>query len=172
MLVLAFNDNPVTGESEQTVTMMAPDGTIRPVTQEELDAMKVSDENLEHKVDVVEIEPQNPPREISKDEVFMIVEEMPEFPGGELEMRRYIAEHVIYPQDAKAQKQQGKAFVTFIIDTNGNVKDVKIARGTGYESIDNEAVRVVKSLPQFKPGRQRGQTVNVSFTVPINFQLN
>ena len=172
MLVFSFNDNPVTGESEQTVTMMAPDGTIRPVTQEELDAMKVSDENLEHKVDVVEIEPQNPPREISKDEVFMIVEEMPEFPGGELEMRRYIAEHVIYPQDAKAQKQQGKAFVTFIIDTNGNVKDVKIARGTGYESIDNEAVRVVKSLPQFKPGRQRGQTVNVSFTVPINFQLD
>ena len=172
MLVFSFNDNPVTGESEQTVTMMAPDGTIRPVTQEELDAMKVSDENLEHKVDVVEIVPQNPPREISKDEVFMIVEEMPEFPGGELEMRRYIAEHVIYPQDAKAQKQQGKAFVTFIIDTNGNVKDVKIASGTGYESLDNEAVRVVKTLPQFKPGRQRGQTVNVSFTVPINFQLN
>lgn len=172
MLVFSFNDNPVTGESEQTVTMMAPDGTIRPVTQEELDAMKVSDENLEHKVDVVEIVPQNPPREISKDEVFMIVEEMPEFPGGELEMRRYIAEHVIYPQNAKAQKQQGKAFVTFIIDTNGNVKDVKIASGTGYESLDNEAVRVVKSLPQFKPGRQRGQTVNVSFTVPINFQLD
>ena len=87
-------------------------------------------------------------------------------------MRKYIAEHVIYPQDAKAKNQQGKAFVQFVIDKNGDVKDAKIARSTGCESIDNEAVRVVKSLPQFKPGRQRGQNVNVSFTIPINFQLN
>ena len=172
MLIFSFNDNPETGESEQTVTVMAPDGTVRPVSQEELDAMKVSDENLEDVVEVEVIASESEPSEASDDQVYMIVEEMPEFPGGELEMRKYIAEHVIYPEEAKVKKQQGKAFVTFIIDKNGDVKDVKIARGTDYESLDNEAIRVVKSMPQWKPGRQRGQNVNVSFTVPINFQLN
>ena len=162
--MLIFNYEDATGEL--TVTSMSPDGTVRPVSDEELEKMRVPDDI------VVEELIEESEKDFDNDQVFMIVEEMPEFPGGELELRRYIAEHVIYPQDAKAKNQQGKAFVQFVIDKNGDVKDAKIARSTGCESIDNEAVRVVKSLPQFKPGRQRGQTVNVSFTVPINFQLN
>ena len=156
--MLIFNYEDATGEL--TVTSMSPDGTVRPVSQEEHDAV------------VEVIMKKDAERDISKDDVFFIVEEMPEFPGGELELRKFLAENVRYPEDAKVKKQQGKAYVQFVIDTNGDVKDVEIARSTGCESIDNEAVRVVKSLPQFKPGRQRGQTVNVSFTVPINFQLN
>ena len=156
--MLIFNYEDATGEL--TVTSMSPDGTVRPVSQEEHDAV------------VEVIMKKDAERDISKDDVFFIVEEMPEFPGGELELRKFLAENVRYPEDAKVKKQQGKAYVQFVIDTNGDVKDVEIARSTGCESLDNEAMRVVKTLPQWKPGRQRGQNVSVSFTVPINFQLN
>ena len=111
-------------------------------------------------------------REIPEDEIFIIVEDMPEFPGGEEELRKFIAENVEYPEDAKAQKQEGKVFVKFVIDKEGNVRDAEIANGTKFESLNNEALRVIKSMPQWKPGKQRGQNVNVSFVVPINFQLN
>ena len=97
---------------------------------------------------------------------------MPEFPGGEEALRKYIADNVKFPDEAKANGQEGKVFVQFIIDKNGDAKDVEIVNGTGIDCLDNEAIRVVKSMPQWKPGRQRGQNVNVSFTVPINFQLN
>lgn len=111
-------------------------------------------------------------REIPEDEIFIIVEDMPEFPGGEEDLRKFIAENVEYPEDAKAQKQEGKVFVKFVIDKEGNVRDAEIVNGTRFESLNNEALRVIKSMPQWKPGKQRGQNVNVSFTVPINFQLN
>ena len=111
-------------------------------------------------------------REIPESEVYTTVEDMPEYPGGDLELRKYIAETVRYPEEAKANNQCGKVFVKFVIDKEGNVRDVELARGTGFESIDNEAMRVVKTLPQWKPGRQRGEAVNVSYVVPINFQLN
>jgi len=111
-------------------------------------------------------------REIPEDEIFIIVEDMPEFPGGEEELRKFIAENVEYPEDAKAQKQEGKVFVKFVIDKEGNVRDAEIVNGTRFESLNNEALRVIKSMPQWKPGKQRGQNVNVSFVVPINFQLN
>ena len=159
------------GGKDAIITHVDPDGTITPVSKEEFEAI-ANDKNHKDVVAAIMQQKEPEPSEPSEDEVYMIVEEMPEFPGGELKLRKYIAEHVIYPQDAKAKNQQGKAFVQFVIDKNGDVKDAKIARSTGCESIDNEAVRVVKSLPQFKPGRQRGQNVNVSFTIPINFQLN
>lgn len=111
-------------------------------------------------------------REIPENEVFMMVEDMPEFPGGELELRKFIAENVEYPEDAKAQKQEGKVFVKFVIDKEGNVRDAEIANGTKFESLNSEALRVIKSMPQWKPGKQRGQNVNVSYVIPIKFQLN
>ena len=110
-------------------------------------------------------------REIPEDEIFIIVEDMPEFPGGEEELRKFIAENVEYPEDAKAQKQEGKVFVKFVIDKEGNVRDAEIVNGTRFESLNNEALRVIKSMPQWKPGKQSGQNVNVSYVVPINFQL-
>lgn len=136
------------------------DGTVRMLSNEE--------SGIDY---VVEIIP-DAEREISKDELYMIVEEMPEFPGGELELRKFLAENVRYPEDAKEQKKAGKVFVGFVIDKEGFVRDVELRRGIDCESINNEAIRVVKTLPQWKPGKQRGQNVNVSFVVPINFQLN
>ena len=159
MLIFSFNENPETGESEQTVTVMAPDGTVRPVSQEELDAMKVSDENLEE-VDV----------KISGDEVFMIVEEMPEFPGGEEALVKFIAESTKYPEEAKNKRIEGKVFVQFVINKEGNVENVKLAKSID-PLLDEAAMNIVKSMPQWKPGRQKGEAVKVSFTIPINFQL-
>ena len=103
-------------------------------------------------------------------EVFFIVEEMPEYPGGELALRQYIANSVDYPEIAKENGIQGKVYVTFVVTKDGSTADVKIARGVD-SSLDAEALRVVNSLPKWKAGKQRGQFVNVSYTVPINFVL-
>ena len=102
---------------------------------------------------------------------FIAVEQMPEFPGGEMEMRKFIAENVRYPEDAKADNAQGTAYVKFIVDKTGKVTEPSIVRGTDNESLDEEAIRVVSLMPDFKPGRQRGENVAVSFVVPIKFAL-
>ena len=114
-----------------------------------------------------------------EEQVFFIVEHMPEFPGGELEMRKFIADNIKYPEEAKAKGLSGKVFVQFIIDKNGDVVSPKIARGID-PILDNEAIRVIQSLPKWKPGEQSeridGEKVwvpkNVSFTVPVNFSLD
>lgn len=103
-------------------------------------------------------------------EVFFIVEDMPEFPGGDLALRNYIATHVDYPVIAQENGIQGKVYVTFVVGKDGSVKNASIARGVD-PSLDKEAIRVVNSLPKWKPGKQRGKPVNVSYTVPINFVL-
>ncbi len=103
-------------------------------------------------------------------DVFNIVEEMPEFPGGDIALRRLIAETVKYPVIAKENGYQGKVYVSFVVEKDGTVGRAKIARGV-TPSLDAEAIRVVKELPNWKPGKQRGQAVAVSFTVPINFVL-
>ena len=104
-------------------------------------------------------------------DVFTVVEDMPEFPGGEMEMRKFIAENVRYPEDAKDNNAQGTAYVKFIVDKTGKVTAPSIVRGTDNESLDEEAIRVVSLMPNFKPGRQRGENVAVSFVVPIKFAL-
>lgn len=106
------------------------------------------------------------------DEVFVVVEEMPKFPGGDDALRAFISENIVYPEDAKNQKQEGKVYVSFIINKEGQVGNVKLIKGTGIECLDNEAMRVISLLPQWTPGRQRGEVVNVSFAVPINFKLD
>lgn len=104
-------------------------------------------------------------------QVFFIVEEMPKFPGGELELRKFIANNVEYPEVAKENGIQGRIFVSFVINKKGEVERAKIVRGVD-PSLDKEALRVINSLPKWTPGSQRGKPVYVSFTVPIYFQLN
>lgn len=104
------------------------------------------------------------------EQIFVIVEEMPDFPGGDMELRKFIANNVKYPEDAQKNGIQGKVYVTFVVAKDGYVKNAKIARGVA-PSLDEEALRVVNSLPMWKPGKQRGEYVNVAYTVPINFVL-
>ncbi|MEI7423613.1 MAG: TonB family protein [Prolixibacteraceae bacterium] len=106
-----------------------------------------------------------------KDGVYLVVEEMPEFPGGEMALRNFIGENIKYPVEAKEKGIQGKVFVTFVVNSKGKVENAKIARGVD-PSLDNEALRVVGQLPEWKPGKQKGEAVSVSYTVPINFALD
>jgi len=119
-----------------------------------------SDEDVE-----IEIE------EEDDEEFFMVVENMPEFPGGDLGLMKYIQKNVKYPAIAKEYNITGKVYVSFIVDRSGSVTNVKIVRGVD-KNLDAEAMRIVKSLPRYTPGRQRGKAVRVMFTIPINFTLN
>lgn len=107
---------------------------------------------------------------IGKDEVFMVVEEMPEYPGGVKALREYLAATVKYPEIAQEKGIQGKVYVTFVVNKDGSVLNAKIARGVD-PLLDAEALRVVSSLPKWNPGKQKGQAVAVQYTVPINFAL-
>lgn len=101
-------------------------------------------------------------------DIFQVVEDMPQFPGGSVQ--KWIAKNVKYPMIAQENNIQGKVFVQFVIEKDGSVSDVKVARSVD-PSLDKEAIRVVKAMPKWKPGKQRGKPVRVSYTVPINFQL-
>jgi protein TonB len=102
--------------------------------------------------------------------VFFIVEEMPEFPGGEMALRQFIANAIKYPVIAQENGIQGKVYVSFVVGKDGQVSDAKVLRGVD-PSLDKEAIRVVNSLPRWKPGKQQGKAVRVSFSVPISFVL-
>ena len=103
-------------------------------------------------------------------EVYQIVEQMPQFPNGEEAMMQYIAEQVKYPAEAKKADAQGRVFVGFIVEPDGSLSDFKVLRGIGH-GCDEEALRVVKSMPKWKPGMQRGKAVRVQYLVPVNFKL-
>ena len=105
------------------------------------------------------------------EEFFMVVENMPEFPGGDLGLMKFIQKNVKYPAIAKEYNITGKVYVSFIVDKQGKVTNVKIVRGVD-KNLDAEALRVVSLLPKYKPGKQRGKSVRVMFTIPINFTLN
>ncbi len=118
--------------------------------------------------EIVEIEQEVEVEE--EPQVFFIVEDMPEFPGGETALRKYIAENVRYPEMAKENDIQGTVYIRFVVDTDGSVKNVEVLRGVD-PLLDKEAIRVVQSLPKWKPGKQRGKAVKVSHSVPIKFAL-
>jgi TonB family protein len=105
-----------------------------------------------------------------QEEVFLVVEQTPEFPGGEDAFRTYLINQVKYPAEAVKKGIQGKVFVTFVVGKDGAVKNSKIIRGVD-PMLDKEALRVVNAMPKWKPGKQSGKDVAVQFTVPINFKL-
>ncbi len=105
-----------------------------------------------------------------KKEVFTIVEEMPSYPGGEAERNKFLADNIVYPQQATENGIQGTVYVSFVVDSKGNVTDVKILRGIGG-GCDEEALRVVKMMPKWHPGKQNGKQVRVLFNMPIYFKL-
>lgn len=108
--------------------------------------------------------------EVVETEIFQIVEEMPQFPGGDAKLLEYVATHIKYPQIARETGIQGRVFVGFVVEPDGSVSNVKILRGIGG-GCDEEAVRVIKSLPKWKPGKQRGKAVRVSYQIPVLFKL-
>lgn len=107
---------------------------------------------------------------LKEEPIFTTVEEQPEFPGGVGEMYQYIAERIKYPSPAQRANVQGKVFVKFVVQKNGDIGDIKVLKGIGF-GCDEEAVRVISKMPKWKPGKQNGNPVNVYFTMPIAFRL-
>ena len=103
-------------------------------------------------------------------DVYQIVEQMPEFPGGEAELYHYISKNIRYSQEAKEKGIQGRVFIGFIVEKDGRISNVRNLRGVDSE-LDAEAIRVVKSMPKWKPGKHNGEFVRVSYQIPILFKL-
>ncbi len=103
-------------------------------------------------------------------EIFTVVEKNPEYPGGDEALYQFIASNIQYPEAAKADGKGGMVYLTFVIETDGTISDVKVLRSP-HPALGEEAVRVVRLMPKWKPGKQRGKKVRVQYNLPINFQL-
>ena len=139
------------------------------------DNVETEDINLNAEVEqneVIEeyVAPEVVEEEVVEQEIFQIVEEMPAFPGGEGKLLEYVATHIKYPQIARETGIQGRVFVGFVVEPDGSISNVKLLRGIGG-GCDEEAMRVIKSLPKWKPGKQRGKAVRVSYQIPVLFKL-
>ena len=132
----------------------------------EIDAEVSQDEVIEEYFAPAEIEEE----EIVEAEIFKVVEVMPEFPGGAAKMMEYIQKNMKYPMMARESDIQGRVFVNFVVEPDGSISNVAVIRGIGG-GCDEEAVRVVESMPKWNPGKQRGTAVRCAFTVPIIFKL-
>lgn len=102
--------------------------------------------------------------------VFTVVEQMPEYPGGKSAMYAYMGKSIKYPEKARKNATEGTVYVTFVVKKDGSVSSVSVLRGIG-DGCDEEAVRVIKEMPNWKPGMQRGKAVNVQYNLPIKFTL-
>ena len=103
--------------------------------------------------------------------IFVVVEKMPEFPGGQQAMMKFISENIQYPASAKNKGIQGRVICQFVIEKDGSVTDIQVVRSSGDSLLDKEAIRVIDSMPKWKPGMQRGKPVRVKYTIPMNFRL-
>jgi protein TonB len=105
-------------------------------------------------------------------EIFTVVQEMPEFPGGTMEMMKYIQKNIVYPPSAREAGISGKCFLRFVVNEDGKISSVEVLKGVpGCPECDKEAVRVIKSMPAWKPGKQNGKEVKVYFQLPVNFVI-
>jgi len=158
---------PITQEEVKPPPPPPPPPEVIEIVEDEVEIeeeLEIEDTEADEEM-IIEIE------EESDEDFFTIVEQMPEFPGGELALMKYITKKIKYPPIAKEYNITGKVYVSFIVDKSGSVGNVKVVRGVD-KSLDAEAIRVIKTLPKYKPGKQRGKPVKVQFTVPINFTLN
>lgn len=106
----------------------------------------------------------------AKEEVFMVAEQMPEFPGGMKELLKFLQDNLKYPENAMKNNVQGRVIVQFVVEKDGTLTEFKVARSVDPD-LDAEALRVLQTMPKWKPGMQRGKIVRVKFTVPVSFKL-
>ena len=104
------------------------------------------------------------------DSIYSVVETMPDYPGGQKELLSFLSRNIKYPTKAEENKIQGRVVIQFVVNKDGSVSDAKVVRSVDPE-LDKEALRVVNSMPQWKPGMQKGEAVSVKYTIPIAFRL-
>lgn len=158
---------PPPEQAPQTTLLNIVENTVDVSNDIEIDAE--SDENTQNQEYVA---PQGDNNELEKEEleIFTVVEESPDYVGGDLGRIKFLQDNIKYPQMARESGIQGTVYVTFVVERDGAVTDVKVQRGIGG-GCDEEAIRVVKAMPRWKPGKQRGKSVRVQFNMPIKFTL-
>jgi protein TonB len=108
--------------------------------------------------------------ETDEGQIFQVVEQMPEFPGGMEALMKYLQKNIKYPSRAQDNNVQGRVMVTFVVNKDGSIVDPEVIKAVDKD-LDNEALRVVKAMPKWNPGKQRGKPVRVKYTVPVTFRL-
>ncbi len=145
----------------------------------------VVEERVENQIDLSSLEddqsraqvatytPPPPPKAVEEEateEIFVVVEHQPEFPGGMSALMKFLSDNIKYPVIAQENGIQGRVITNFVVERDGSITDVNVVRGQD-PSLDKEAVRVIKTMPRWKPGQQRGKPVRVRFTLPVQFRL-
>jgi protein TonB len=146
---------------------VANDVEIEDELEVEIDLEITEDTSVE---EIVFTESEPEPIEEKAEEIFTIVEEKPEFPGGIQAFYQYVSDELKYPARALRMQIQGRVFVQFVVEKDGSVGQVQVVKGIGA-GCDEEALRVMRAVPKFNPGKQRGRPVRVRMVLPINFKL-
>ena len=131
----------------------------------------VSVQDMSEYADVEETDVVFVEEEVEEEQIFDVVEEQPEFPGGMKALMKYFADNIKYPRVSRDNNSQGKTFVKFTVNTDGSIQDTEVIRSSGDIYLDKEAIRVIEAMPKWKPGRQLGKAVRVKFVLPVNFRL-
>lgn len=176
----------VTAEEEIEITRRdpIPPPPPPPPEPETPDIIEVVEEEVETKMDIqieddqsqrqlntyVPPPPPKPKQEEVTDEIFVVVENQPEFPGGNTAMMKFLGDNIKYPVIAQENGIQGRVICNFVVEKDGSITDVQVVRGVD-PSLDREAMRVIQQMPRWKAGKQRGQAVRVRFTLPVVFRL-
>ena len=155
-----------------TAPVIKKDEEVKEEDEIKLDEVQKSDKAvgaavLKAKEDIAAPEP---PKHVEETKVFTVVEQMPMFPGGDAALMSYLANNIHYPTVAAENGVQGRVVVGFVVERDGSITDVRILRGVD-PSLDREAMRVVKSMPRWTPGKQNGSAVRVKYQVPVAFRL-
>ena len=108
---------------------------------------------------------------VEEETIYQVVEQQPEFPGGMQALMKFLRDNIQYPRISRENNSQGKAYVNFVVNTDGSIQDVEIMKSSSDVHLDREALRVVKSRPKWNPGTQSGKPVRVRFTLPVTFRL-
>ena len=131
---------------------------------------KISTEDTKEAVEIKQVVIEEEEEEEEIEEVFLVVEEQPEFPGGMAKLMKYFSDNVRYPVVAAENGIQGRVICQFTVWRDGSIRDIVVVRGVD-KSLDKEAVRLIENMPKWKPGKQRGKEVSCKFTVPVSFRL-
>ena len=155
---------PEAPKAEEVIEIMDNDSKVEESTIQASDDTQAA---VEVKYTPVEVEEE----EVDEQQIFTIVEEQPEFPGGMAECYKWIGKNLNYPTISAENGVQGRVTVNFVVNADGSIVDVKVLRGVD-PYLDKEAIRVVSKMPKWKPGKQRGKAVRCSFNLPVRFKLN
>ena len=154
---------PEAPKVEEVLKIVENDANVQESTIQATDDTKQAIEVKYTPVEVVEEEPE-------EEQIFQVVEEQPEFPAGQIELMKFLQKNIKYPTISQENGVQGRVIVQFVVNRDGSIVDTQVMRGVD-PYLDKEALRVVSTMPKWKPGKQRGKPVRTRFTLPVQFRL-